>query len=34
MSSDMTYNVMLRRLAIPAVPHGFRVPSPTGQKSR
>ena len=24
MTSDMTYNVMLRRLAIPAVPHGFR----------
>ena len=24
MASDMTYNVMLRRLAIPAVPHGFR----------
>ena len=24
MSSDMTYNVMLKRLGIPAVPHGFR----------
>ena len=23
-ASDMTYNVMLRRLGIPAVPHGFR----------
>ena len=24
LASDMTYNMMMRRLAIPAVPHGFR----------
>ena len=23
-ASDMTYNVMLKRLGVPAVPHGFR----------